>query len=776
MALNIRVKIILISFVIFFLAMGANTLVSSIVFTREYSNILQSKGFVVAHMLKSQLDRLLKLKIPVGNLVGFEEQCQDVVSRFEEISYAMVLDTKGKILFHNDPLQHNRLIADTSISESIKRHQDTTLVCSVDGEQYCNIIVPVAGVNGNLVAAVIIGFPTILISGKTEEIITYSVGIAVFFFCIGTVLLIALLNIWVARPLDKLIRVTRQVAAGDLGAKAEISSNDELQELTESFNQMTQSLKKSQEELINARDYTANIISSMIDTLIVISPESRIETVNDSTCKLLNYTEDELLGQHFGTVVPAFQGVKLEEFETIEQELKALFVDPAFQETKLAELIEKGVVTNLDAYYRDKKGRKIPMSIVGSAMRDKHGNLSGAVLVARDMREIQRLIAELRAAHKFSESIVTTIPSGLAALDKKGRILFANPGFLKLFGNRDFIGKQFDEAVSIPELNRMTEKVLMQNKQIRNEELVHKKKDSELILSSSIVDLTLPGNGTTEPVTPKIHGRKARALVVFDDITEQKRLFRELEEKIREVRRTHAQLVESAKLASLGELAAGVAHEINNPLTAVLTYSVLLKENLEQTDKTILNQLPDFPEQLDLIKISAERCKSIANNLLIFSRQSETEMTLVNISDVISRTFDLIGVQLRRKQIRVVRRIQENIPMFPGNPSRLQQVFTNIVLNAVWVMDKGGELTICAKYDNRMCEVTISDTGPGIPRENLSRIFDPFFTTKPIGKGTGLGLSIVYGIIQDHHGEITAESALGQGATFYIRLPFAKKL
>lgn len=779
MTLNIRVKIVLISFVIFSIAMGANTLVNSIIFSKEYSGAMQSKGFVIAHMLKSQLDRLLKLKIPVNDLVGFEEQCQEMVVRYEEISYAMVLDTNGKILFHSDPSQHNQIITETSILEGIKKQQNVTVVCSVKGKQYCNIIIPVTEKYGDMVAAVRIGFPTILISDKTGDLITYSVGITVFFFGIGIILLIALLSVWVTKPLDKLISVTKQIAGGDLGAKAEISSRDELQDLAEAFNQMTQSLKKSREELINARDYTENIIGSMIDTLIVISPESKIETVNDSTCTLLNYNKSELVGQHFSTVIPAFQGLKFEEFETMEQELKALLVNPAFRKTKLAELIEKGVVTNLDAYYRDKEGRKIPMSIMGSAMRDKHGNLSGAVLVARDMREIRNLIAELRAARKFSESIVTTIPSGLAALDGQGRVLFVNPGFLKLFGNSNFTEKNFAEALSMPELKGMTEKVLTQNEQIRNTEIVHKvsnNEKSELTLSISMVDLTPPEKNGTEPVPSKTSGPRAKILVVFDDITEQKRLFRELEENVREVRRTHAQLVESAKLASLGELAAGVAHEINNPLTAVLTYSVLLKEKLEKADKMVLIQLPDFPEQLDLIKTAAERCKSIANNLLIFSRQSETEMTLVNLSDIISRTFDLIGVQLRRKQIRLILTIQENIPMFWGNPGRLQQVFTNIILNAVWVMDKGGELTICAKHDTRMCEVSISDTGTGISPENLPRIFDPFFTTKPIGKGTGLGLSIVYGIVQDHDGEITADSALGQGATFYIRLPlFAKK-
>ena len=146
-------------------------------------------------------------------------------------------------------------------------------------------------------------------------------------------------------------------------------------------------------------------------------------------------------------------------------------------------------------------------------------------------------------------------------------------------------------------------------------------------------------------------------------------------------------------------------------------------------------------------------------------------MTLVDLSDVISRAFDLIGAQMRHGRIKLSRDIPEGLPAIRGNANQLQHVFTNIALNAIHAMDSGGEITVSAKQDGQEYEVTVSDTGPGIPRENLDRIFDPFFTTKPIGKGTGLGLSIAYGIVENHGGEIAVDSIWGRGTTFNLRFP-----
>ena len=556
----------------------------------------------------------------------------------------------------------------------------------------------------------------------------------------------------IAKPVAVLQDTMQRFGAGEVEERVQVMGKDEVGQLGAAFNRMAEDILNARGSLESAKEYTDNIIRSMTDTLIVVSPEGCIETVNKTTCTVLGYEEKELIGQPFGTIISK----------------------EVFRGTKLAELVEKGSIVNMDVTYRTKEGRKIPMSFTGSAMRDKEGKLTGIVATARDMRDIQELIAELRTSRAYSESIVTTIPSGLAALDEKGRVLSTNPGFATLFKEKEPLGKRLYDLVPSLELKNVINKVLIEGGESNLEISQDLGEGSIIILNISVSGLRIAEDGEDREKKPLSAGEKeqrAKVLVVFDDITERKRLTRELEQSIEDLKRTQAQLVQSGKLSALGELAAGVAHEINNPLSGVLTYAILLKEKLERSSEAIRAQLPEFPKQLDMIKMAAERCKAISDNLLSFSRQSETDMSSVDISDVISKTFELIGVQIRHKRVKLNREIQNDLPAIQGNANQLQQVFTNIVLNAVYVIDQEGEITVCARREDSTCEISISDTGPGIPQEHLDRIFDPFFTTKPIGKGTGLGLSIAYGIIQNHGGEITVDSLLGRGTTFRIKLP-----
>ena len=178
MNLSVRAKIVLITVVILFFAIGANDLISSYVFTKEYSNALQSETFVIGQALRLQLDKLLRLGIAVEDLVGFEKQCQDAVNEHEEISYAMVVDADGKILFHNDPSQHGKILTDSATLEAVKSTQDVIQVYSQQGEKYYDIIIPVLGAHGEHIAAVRIGFPVKLIAQKTGRLLAYSVGVA----------------------------------------------------------------------------------------------------------------------------------------------------------------------------------------------------------------------------------------------------------------------------------------------------------------------------------------------------------------------------------------------------------------------------------------------------------------------------------------------------------------------------------------------------------------------------------------------------------------------
>lgn len=245
-------------------------------------------------------------------------------------------------------------------------------------------------------------------------------------------------------------------------------------------------------------------------------------------------------------------------------------------------------------------------------------------------------------------------------------------------------------------------------------------------------------------------------------------LTRTLEEKVKEktkeLRATQDFLIQSEKLASLGKLAAGIAHEINNPLTSILINSHLMLERTEREDPSTSN--------LRLIIDETTRCSAIVRGLLEFARQTPPEKTLVDINKVIESTLLIMETQALVHKVKVNKNLADELRQILVDVNMIKQVFTNVVLNALDAMSDGGVLKITSRTssDNASAEIIFEDNGKGISKENQRRIFDPFFTTKGT-KGTGLGLSISYGIIQQHNGGIEVESKVGKGTIITIRLP-----
>jgi two-component system NtrC family sensor kinase len=241
------------------------------------------------------------------------------------------------------------------------------------------------------------------------------------------------------------------------------------------------------------------------------------------------------------------------------------------------------------------------------------------------------------------------------------------------------------------------------------------------------------------------------------------RLEVKVQERTAELKKIHGQLFRSEKLASLGKLAAGVAHEINNPLTGVLTNSSLLLEDLEDGD----------PKKDDVQVIVNEtiRCREIVKRLLDFARQTKPLKKQTNINSLIENIVLLVRNQTSFRNINIERNLSENIPEIMADSDQIQQVFINFILNASDAMPKGGTLNIDSRImeNGEFIEIRFTDNGTGISEENKNRIFDPFFTTKE--SGTGLGLSITYGIVEQHGGTIHVESELGKGTTFIVQLP-----
>ena len=397
-------------------------------------------------------------------------------------------------------------------------------------------------------------------------------------------------------------------------------------------------------------------------------------------------------------------------------------------------------------------GRSVDGALLSSEDVEILRTVSGYVAVAIEnsllYNDQQERAAELKMLKEFNESIIESINVGLLAVDLDGRVTRLNSALEHILDlRRDAaIGRRVEELFSedfADTLLQVLGKDGWQLKEIRNIYKLHTatRANRSLVLNIALAPLQ-DGAGQTG------------ALVVVEDVTTRISLEEQLQQR--------------EKLSSIGLLAAGVAHEVNTPLTGVSSYTQMLLGMLNETDpKHAL---------LQKVRTQAERATNIVNNLLNFSRTgSATEFAEVNIARVLDDTLQLLEPQLRRSQIEIVRSYDPDAPQAYANAGRLQQVFTNLILNARDAIPDGGRITVATSTaDDGSLMVEVSDTGIGIAPENVAKIYDPFYTTKGVGQGTGLGLAVSYGIVQEHAGHINVESTPGRGTTFRITLPSSR--
>jgi PAS domain S-box-containing protein len=375
--------------------------------------------------------------------------------------------------------------------------------------------------------------------------------------------------------------------------------------------------------------------------------------------------------------------------------------------------------------------------------------VSGYVAVAIEnsllYQEQQARASELKLLKEFNESIIESINVGLLAVDLEGRVTRMNSALELILGlARDqATGKRVEELFSedfADTLRQVLGNDRWRLREIRNIYKIH---------TATRTGQTLVLNIAIAPLQDL--QEQTGALVVVEDVTSRIRLEEQLQQR--------------EKLSSIGLLAAGVAHEVNTPLTGVSSYTQMLLGMLPEADpKHAL---------LQNVRRQAERATNIVNNLLNFSRTgSATEFGEVDIHRVLDDTLQLLEPQLRSNQIEIVRAYQEEQPLVFGNSGKLQQIFTNLLLNARDAIPNGGKIRIStAQGDNGSLVIEVADSGIGIAPENVAKIYDPFYTTKGVGRGTGLGLAVSYGIVQEHSGHISVESTPGRGTTFRISLP-----
>jgi two-component system NtrC family sensor kinase len=262
--------------------------------------------------------------------------------------------------------------------------------------------------------------------------------------------------------------------------------------------------------------------------------------------------------------------------------------------------------------------------------------------------------------------------------------------------------------------------------------------------------------------------------IVFAALILSQRMVRRISMADQEKEMMDKQIIETGKLASVGELAAGIAHEINNPVAIMVEEAGWIKDLLEEEEFRKSENLDEFERALNQIKTQGRRCKEITHKLLSFARKTDSRVQETHINELIRELVALSEQRAKYAKITIHTDFQNDLPATYLAQSEMQQVLLNLINNAIDAMEsEGGGLTISTRFEveEGVIVIEVSDNGPRIPEANLSRIFEPFFTTKPMGKGTGLGLSICYGIIQKMGGRIDVKSAIDSGTTFYIRLP-----
>lgn len=577
----------------------------------------------------------------------------------------------------------------------------------------------------------------------------------------------------ITRPLRSLAKVTNRIAEGDFCIYTDINSRDEIGDLARSLNEMVSRLEESQNTMQMEKARLEALLNGMADSVIFVDAKDKSVIINTAAKKLLDISGAEEADHRL-----------LNSRHIIAEEL-----------SDLEGLFTRG---NLEFYSAHIIYKQRGFEFTVYPVK-KDNTVTGTVSVIRDVTE--RMSAE-EALHKSKEqlhALIDNINALIFLKDLKGRFILANQKFAEQFNttkealtgktNYDIFPRETADAFE--EKNR---KVLESGAPAEFEELFFHGGKPHIYISA---------------LFPLLEAGAPYAICgVLTDITYRKMAEVELKERHQELEAAHEklkaaqiQILQQDKMASIGQLAAGVAHEINNPVGFIMSNLGSLQKYLNRLSEFIKIQaeaveemgveetLKELKEQRKALKIDyaiedsvsliaeslegAERVKRIVQDLKSFSRIDESENKMADLNDGIERTINIIWNELKYKV--TLKKEFGDIPLTKCNMGQLNQVFMNILVNAAHAIEKQGDITIKTWYDdNGYIQVAISDTGSGIPEDKINRIFEPFFTTKEVGKGTGLGLSIAYDIIKKHNGDITVESRVGEGTTFIIKIPVVK--
>lgn len=677
------------------------------------------------------------------------------IAKQKEIENIRIYNKEGKIKFSNKTAEFDQITnieaeacyichrSEPPLSE-VSLDERTRIFNSPEGYRLLGAISPIRNEPGCASDACHVHPPGKIILGALDLVVSLKnsdkeiqqaqramLGLSVFLFLLTSIIIFVFVLRFVNWPIQKLISGTRRIAKGDYLSKVNLEQEDEMGELAAAVNQMGDEIAAKQMELNAQRDeYQA--LFERVPCLI---------TVQDRNFKLLRYNRE--FYERFAPEVDdhCFHAYKNRKEKCIDCPVQRTFEDGLSHSTE-----ETGF---------NKDGSLAHWIVRTSPIKNARGEIVAAMEMSLDITERKQLEEKLWESEKKYHEIFNNMPNPVFVLDKDSlEILDCNDGVKLVYGyaQEEILHRSFLDLFPEKDKNRYVSE--LQTAAVINQVKHHNKAGKPLIVNIR--------------VSPSNYSGKKALLVATSDVT--KRLEAE------------QQLIQASKMATLGEMATGLAHELNQPLSVIKTASSFSVKKIEKNepieDEILFNILTKIDSNVD-------RAAKIINHMRQFARKSDMEMQKIHVHEVMQRAFEIFSQQLKLRGIEVLWDIKEGLPKINADPSRLEQVFINLLINARdAIEEKWGSrisrpdqnnITLKATCDGQNVVCEVCDTGIGIPEAIADKIFEPFFTTKEVGKGTGLGLSISYGIVKDCGGSIHATPNQPEGACFILKFPIPGK-
>ncbi|MCP4746875.1 MAG: PAS domain S-box protein [Desulfobacteraceae bacterium] len=723
----------------------------------SYFNIGYQKNRLMENILAgtNRLTNTIRLGTQYAMMLNSRDDITQIIANIAkqpEIKNIRIYNKNGQIKFSNHTAEVDQI---TNIEaeacyichrsdpplETLELEKRIRFFRSPQGYRLLGIITPICNDSGCSTADChfhpadkkILGALDVVVSLEhtDREILTAEKNIAAFtgfvFLVTSSIILVFLVR-FVNRPINRLIEGTRLIARGDYTIREDLHRRDEMGLLAKAVNQMGKDIGQKQNELNKQRDEYQNLFQS-VPCLI---------TVQDRNYRLVRYNNEFAV-----RFAPKTNDYCYHAYKNLDHRCDPCPVEKTFQDGRSHYAEESGV---------NKDGTPFYWVVRTTPIKDENENIVAAMEISLDITERRQLEIELENSEKKYHAIFYNIPNPVFVLTlEEFTILHCNNSVHEVYGYQEteLINTSFLNLFLQEERDRF-------RKKMRNEKVLNQVRHLDKNGRTLFVNIR---------ISPSEYSGRKVLLITTSDIT--KRLEAE------------QQLIQASKMATLGEMATGIAHELNQPLSVIKTTSTFFIRKLDRDE-------PIAPEKLKtmLIKMdgNVDRAARIINHMRQFARKSDLELNAVQINDVLRSAFEIFSQQLKVRGIDVKWDICDDLPKIQADPRRLEQVFINLLINSrdaiedKWDQfgpsDEPDYISIRTSIEDQKVVCRICDTGIGIPENLHKKIFEPFFTTKEVGKGTGLGLSISYGIVSECQGQIWVEPNTPQGVCFILTFVF----